>query len=572
MFAPTTSKFHLFAIAFVLLSNPALNGTEARQDHAQLWADYAPDLAESTISRGPTSTFFLPGHQFESKTEAVRRRCEKFATALLQLAQAQLSEDPALAYQLLHEAAYYGQDSLADRIVNGKTVPIKSKLASSSHPRLKWKRRSYYRISSAHYQVVARDEKAGQEIVERLEALYAIWRQLFFECWSDRYELTAALRRKKMLVPRSSRLHRVVLFNDQTEYADFLKHVQPRIGITRGYYDAVSRTSYFYGSEGSNESTQLHEATHQLFQELQKASKRLPLNTNFWALEGVAMYMESFQRSGPTVTLGGFGSRRLQFARYRRLQEDFYVPLSDLVAIGRDAFQRDERIRKLYSQSAGLAHFLIDGDQQRYRSGFIRYLKSIYDGRDRRDLLTASLGSPATDLDLRYQEFLNVDDSNLQQSRIPADSLKSLCLGKTKVTNEGLMHMNPQRSLEWLDLAWLPVDRGGLSFIRDTRTLQQASFDQCDRVGDKVMEWLSQNPNLDELDLTGTIVTDAGLRHFAGHHRLETLWIGNTRISDASVPILLGLPALTKIQCTGSAITEVGLQQIRTKRPDLSIE
>ena len=37
--------------------------------------------------------------------------------------------------------------------------------------------------------------------------------------------------------------------------------------------------------------------------------------------------------------------------------------------------------RKLYSQSSGLAAFLIDGEQGRYREPLVRYLQAVYAGR-----------------------------------------------------------------------------------------------------------------------------------------------------------------------------------------------
>ena len=143
----------------------------------------------------------------------------------------------------------------------------------------------------------------------------------------------------------------------------FCKRHSRESGSRRGFYDISSRTSYFYDSEPKNIARpNCTKITHQLFQELQRVSERLPLHRNFWALEGVAMYMESLRRHDHLVhALGGFAARRLQFARYRRLHEDFYVTAArNWCAIGRDAFQRDPRIRRLYSQSAGLTHWMID--------------------------------------------------------------------------------------------------------------------------------------------------------------------------------------------------------------------
>ena len=544
---------------------------EATQQQ-QLWSRFASALGDSETPRAFDREYFLPGHQFEPNDPAQRAKAEEYAHLLIRLAREQLPTNPTWAYQLLHEAAYYGRDNLADKVVQHKSKSLQTRRATRSHPRLKWKRGDYFRITSEHYQVVSRDEQTGREIAKRLETLYAVWRQLFFECWSDHRSLQKALDRKKLLAPRTSRLHRVVLFANQQAYTQFLQKAQPRIGITRGFYDIASRTSYFFDSQPPNVDTQLHEVTHQLFQELMRASERLRHEQNFWALEATAMYMESLRDRGHFVSLGGLAAQRLQFARYRRLQEDFHVPIQELVTYGRQQFQTDPRIRKLYSQSAGLAHLLMDGQDAKYRRGFVRYLKSIYAGRDAVDTLSATVGTGLANLDAEYLEFLSVNDRRLAQDIRSNDDLRSLCLGNTAVTNSGLKRLPPQPYLEWLDLAQLTVDRSGLDFIRDTKTLQQVSFDRCGAIGDEVLEMIAQNPHLDELDLTATGITDAGLQHLQGHAKLQTLWVGHTNLTDASIRILSSLPSLARIECSGTGISAAGLSKLRQAKPNLVVE
>ena len=330
-------------ITLILAVNVTITviGGPVIEKHQQLWAKYETALTQSGLPQFRPGRFFLPATQFKTDASSDQQQADEYADRLIKLARAELASDAAYAYQLLHEAAYFGRNNLADKIVTAKSVELKSRRASSAHPRLRWKRREYFRITSAHYQIVCRDEQAGFEIARRLETLHSVWRQLFLECWSDEASLRSALDNGKTLTPRTHRLHRVVLFSSQQEYTEFLKDSQPRIGITKGFYDIAVRSAYFFAGEQSAHSTQLHEATHQLLQEVQATSERLTLSQNFWAVEGIAMYMESLQRCGPAVLVGGVGANRLQFARYRRLQEKFYVPLRDLVSYGRDQLQQD---------------------------------------------------------------------------------------------------------------------------------------------------------------------------------------------------------------------------------------
>ena len=102
---------------------------------------------------------------------------------------------------------------------------------------------------------------------------------------------------------------------------------------------------------------------------------------NFWAIEGIACYMESLAVHEGYCTLGGENAGRMPAARYRLLEDNFYVPLSELVGIGLTSLQSDPRISKLYSESAGLADFFMHADDGRYREPLVRYLDAIYTGR-----------------------------------------------------------------------------------------------------------------------------------------------------------------------------------------------
>lgn len=559
------------AIAFILLAQ-CLCGRVKGDEHQDRYQELRRRLnahVNLTLPGAAEYRFFLPGTQISASTENERKIFNSYAEALIRLAKRAVSEKPAWSYALLHEAAYFGEENLADKVVASKAVAPSARLASSNHPRLGWKRRTYFRVTSPHYQVVTRDKKAGIEVAQRLEMLYAVWRQVFFDFWSNDKKLSSSLKNEKKLTP-SLRLHRVVLFGGKEEYVRYLQKSQPRIEITRGFYDLVARSSYFFPSDDV-ESTQVHEATHQLFQELGRASERLGLEQNFWAAEGIAMYMESLKRHGSVAILGGPGAHRLQFARYRRLREDFYIPLSDLVTFGRPKLQADPNIGQIYSQSAGLTHFFMDAADRGMRKGLVQYLKAIYSGRDRVDSLASALNADLTELDKEYAEFLQIDDEALMAAKIPKDHLRSLCLSGTKVSSRGLRALTPQSDLQWLDVAGLDVDDGSLSFLSAASMLNQVSFDHCSGITDRVFDLLRKNLTLDELDLSATSITDQGLEQLAGHRNLRTLWISNTAVSDAAIPTLVSFPSLKMLDCVGTQISVKGLQKLKQKRPEIEL-
>ena len=101
-------------------------------------------------------------------------------------------------------------------------------------------------------------------------------------------------------------------------------------------------------------------------------------------------------------TLGGPDDGRMPAARHRLLQDDFYVPLDELVALGMQALQRHADIAKLYSESAGLAAFLLN----RYPEQTVRYLESVYSGHADHDTLARLTGRSYRELDEEYRAFV----------------------------------------------------------------------------------------------------------------------------------------------------------------------
>ena len=121
-----------------------------------------------------------------------------------------------------------------------------------------------------------------------------------------------------------------------------------------------------------------HEATHQLFAEAYTTNQQIGVESDFWVIEAIACYMESFQRQGETFSLGNPQYIRFQNAQHRLLNDNYFVPLQQLCGKGMQNFQNDPSISKNYSQGAGLAHFFMHYDDGAYRDGFITYLSDIY--------------------------------------------------------------------------------------------------------------------------------------------------------------------------------------------------
>lgn len=263
-----------------------------------------------------------------------------------------------------------------------------------------------WRVESEHYIVTTNHSlEEGVRLSRRLEVLYTLWQQVFAPYLSGEAELA---RRFEGRAPRHEpKQHNVIYYRTRGEYNDALRADQPKIEISLGFYSDATRTAYFFAGDDQESGTVYHEATHQLFHETRSVAADVARHENFWILEGIACYMESLAEHGGYCTLGGMNAGRMPAARQRVLEDGFYVPLAELVAIGMESLQRDPRIAQLYSQSAGLADFLMHDRQGRYRDALVRYLEAIYTGRATTQTLAELTGTAYDSLDRQYRQFMS---------------------------------------------------------------------------------------------------------------------------------------------------------------------
>jgi hypothetical protein len=263
-----------------------------------------------------------------------------------------------------------------------------------------------WRIESTHYVVTTNHSlEEGLRLSQQLETLYSIWQQVFAAYATDEAELKRRLAGNS---PRGARKQfQVQYFRNKEEYGNRLRSLQPQIDVTLGLYLNAQRTAYFFAGQEQDPGTIFHEATHQLFQESRQVVADVGGRSNFWIVEGVACYMESLAAHDGYFTLGGANAGRMPAARHRLQVDGFYIPLAELMQLGMLDLQRDERLPRIYSQSAGLADFLMHDDAGRYREPLVAYLVAIYTGKADAGTLAKLTGSDYPTLDRQYTEFMN---------------------------------------------------------------------------------------------------------------------------------------------------------------------
>jgi hypothetical protein len=452
-------------------------------------------------------------------------------------------------------------ESFEDRRVI-KNVPVAQELG--------WTAGSYVRIETPHFKILSQGpSKAAAELADLCEETYCAWLQLFVECWCPPGSQVS-----NAAAPRPS--FQIVLFKNRQDYVQKLRSIEPKIEASTGYYSPHRRTSYFYWGDDRSQPTLRHELTHQFFHLLNPGAVDLEQVPAIWAIEGVAMYMESMAVEPglgmDAIDVGGWDSPRLQAARYRRLHDETWIPWDEFRSGTARQWKHREDLPAWYSQAAGLTHLWMDGPGER-RNQFLRYLQSVYAGRTDPSLLESATDQRT--LVGQYDQFMMVPPDRVR-TRLPYASRNEIALPRTNIDSMALTPWSgPMRRLEWLDLSFTKVDdRLWISPPRsDVRGGNDGSGSgqwDCLRlnlestaVTDASMETIAKMPRLSELDLSHCKITDAGLAGLRGHRTLKTLWLTGTQVTDESIELLKGLRALEFVQVDQTSITAEAMQRLR---------
>ncbi len=268
-----------------------------------------------------------------------------------------------------------------------------------------------WRIRTDHFKVTTNDSPhAAVELATRLEEVYQVWLQLCGSFFIDTADLKKRFDGKSSASYRSKPFQ-VIYYRTREEYKDTLIRQQPRIGMTLGIYFDTSRATHFFAGKEQDAGTINHEAVHQFFQESAPAARNVGGLSNAWVVEGIACYFESLTpvrvaEGKQAFSIGTPTAGRLPAAYQRCIVDDYYVPLAELCRLGTTDLQRRKDIAQLYSQSAGLASFLMHYQDGIYRPALMKYLQLVYAGRDKPTTLQEVTGQSFAELDKQYREYL----------------------------------------------------------------------------------------------------------------------------------------------------------------------
>jgi hypothetical protein len=260
-----------------------------------------------------------------------------------------------------------------------------------------------WKITTEHF-TIQTNVPLAQAIVfgRHLETLHEVFESLFADVLADRSSLAQRFRSKSMVGEKSTDPHMVSYFATREEYARAVSvffDVDPKISL--GYYHppqgrgARRGRAYFFRDEGGvleATATLFHEGSHQLLFESGVATPGAFQNIvgNYWVFEGLGTYFETLTiRPGATtkdpddvvIEIGGLVGARNEAARVQLLEPGALVPLATFVALRQKAFNADGDIVRHYLEASVLAAFLLDGQDGRYRDGFLDYVRDACQGR-----------------------------------------------------------------------------------------------------------------------------------------------------------------------------------------------
>lgn len=285
-----------------------------------------------------------------------------------------------------------------------------------------------WEIQTDHYLIRTNYSlERGVELGRALEDFYIFFHQTFAGFFNDPDQLQKIFDGTSRTTNRTAKQYFVHYYRSQDEYITRLEPLFPAIRQTNGIYLTGDRTIHFYyDPKGAPEDTLFHEATHQLFYESHLQNRPIAEQANFWLIEGIACYMESFRRYDGEFSVGDPRHIRFAGARMNYLDKNYYVPLAELTVLGSQAFQRAPHLVQNYTQAAGMAHFFMQYDNGRYRDALVTHLSELYSANARKREFPQSLeeltGVPFGDLDAQYGEWMKLTRAEEQAAAAEAQS------------------------------------------------------------------------------------------------------------------------------------------------------
>lgn len=303
---------------------------------------------------------------------------------------------------------YVPRYEAGERFFNGRWITADKEAVLRSDFQYGWE------IETEHFEVKTNVSlETGVDISRKLEE----FQQFFVREFTPFFNTPQQMQQLFDLGSRrngNGRRFRIHYLRTRDEFISLLKPRQSNIELANGLYMPDDRIAYFYYDKRADAlETLYHEVTHQLLGESSTKSFAVATDADFWVIEGLPCYMESFNVRDDQYPIGHPRHIRIHWARRKVVEEDFFVPMRQFTALGQREFQSPataDLLHAYYSQATGMAHFFLHYQDGLYRDAFVQYLSNIYNPveriRNNRPTLEELTGVRFETLDQQYAAYL----------------------------------------------------------------------------------------------------------------------------------------------------------------------
>lgn len=306
----------------------------------------------------------------------------------------------------------------SERFYNGKWMSAQREEALRADFKNAWD------VESDHFRVRTNHSlERAVEISVELERFHEFFTRSFAAVFMSPQQIQQLFEGTANGTVPASRRHIVHYYRDRAEFVKRLQARQREAPFINGVYLPDDRITHFFHKPDAPEEveeTLFHETTHQLLSESLKQAIQPGLDSDFWIIEGLACYLESFKPAPHGGSVGDADHVRIHWARtFLTESPSFYVPMQQFTAMPQRDFQcmnmvdgadRVDRLQRLYAQAAGLSHFFLHYRDGVYRDAFIEYLSKVYSPdkriRERVPSLDELTGVSFAVLDQQYHEHI----------------------------------------------------------------------------------------------------------------------------------------------------------------------
>ena len=198
-------------------------------------------------------------------------------------------------------------------------------------------------------------------------------------------------------------------------------------------------------------------------------------------------------------------------------------------------------------------------------------------------LRSANAGDFAALGQLKELEFLNFEGADINDDAVPTlvalPRLQTLLLDWAydgsrgpKLTPAAIAQLGECQSLECLRLSGCAVDDATLTVL--ARKLPQLTelFIAKTQITDASIDSLKKLEHLEWLSISETRVTDAGIAALAGHPSIKTLSLDGTRVGDAAFATFATMPKLREIWANRVQFSDGAVANFKKQHPNVRVE